>query len=374
MMAADDKTVAKPGSPALRALAAWVFSGDASQLSWDYLKELRLENAAAPLLRERLPGEVAAECKRAFTAMHMQDIKQEFAFAELEKLFREHRIDYCPIKGADLAWRVWPSGAFRTKCDLDIWVRPEDHETVLAQLAAAGWETPYRYRHPHHDAMMQKHGVVLELHFHFPTFDTAATETVQRELKPVSPHRYQLSLESNLLLLFSHSFHHQWQNGIQLLMDCGFLIRHEGKPDWEQLRCLAKSCNLAPPSLLFKSFPDFFPSDTMPDEEFPPEIINALRRLVLEAPPTRSQQAEKVMGTPGRFSFRWWRDRLSAFRPYSVRMHTGNPRGHYGKLLIGYWKVGMEKFKLFWKFRHGSEDVRLNERIRCEKRIEKFLS
>ena len=112
----------------------------------------------------------------------------------------------------------------------------------------------------------------------------------------------------------------------------------------------------------------------MPDEEFPPEIINTFRRLILEAPPTKSQQLEAVMVVPERFSSGWWRDRILAFRPSMVRMQTGNPRGHYGKLLVGYWQVGMKKIKLFWQFRHGSTDVKLNERIRDAKRIEKFLS
>ena len=112
----------------------------------------------------------------------------------------------------------------------------------------------------------------------------------------------------------------------------------------------------------------------MPEEEFPSEIVNAFRKLILEAPPPRSQLAEKVMSAPERFSFKWWLDRLSAFRPSSVRMQTGNPRGHYGKLLMGYWSLGMKKLKLFWQFRHGSTDAKLNERIRDEKRIEKFLS
>lgn len=363
-----------PESPALRALAAWVFSGDASQLSWEMLKELRLESIAAPLLRERLPEDVAAECKRTFMAMHMLDIKQEHALSELETLFREHCIDHCPIKGADLAWRVWPSGAFRTKGDLDIWIRREDHETALELLAAAGWKTPYHYSHDHHEPMMVKQGVVLELHYLFPNFDDAATGAILKGIEPISPHRYQLSLECNLLLLFIHSFHHRWQNGIQLLMDCGFLIRHEGKPDWARLRCLAKACRMTPPSLLFGAFPEFFPPETMPDEEFPAEIVSIFRKLILEAPPSRSQQAERVMGAPERFSLKWWLARISGFCPSSVRMQTGNPRGHYGNLLIGYWQVGMKKLKLFWQFRHGIADVELNERFRDEKRIEKFLS
>ena len=373
-MMTTDTTTFDQVSPALRALAAWVFSDDASQLSWEMLKELRLENIAAPLLRERLPEDVAAECKRNFIAMHMLDIKQEHAFAELEKLFREHRIDYCPIKGADLAWRVWPSGAFRSKCDLDIWVRRENIAAALELLAAAGWKTPYHYSNKYHEAKMSKLGVVLELHSLFTNFDAAATGAMLEELEPISPQRYQLSLEGNLLLLFTHSLHHQWQNGMQLLMDCGFLIRYEGKPDWERLRCLSKKCRLAQPSLLFRAFPEFFPSETMPDEEFPTEIINTLRKLMLEEPPSMSHQAERVMVAPERFSLKWWGDRISAFRPSSVRMQTGNPRGHYGKLLVGYWQVGMKKLKMFWQFRHGNVDAALKERIDDEKRIEKFLS
>lgn len=374
VMTADTTTSNNSASQELIALAAWVFADDASQLTWEMLRELRLQHIAAPLLRERLPEDATAECRRAFTAMHMLDIKQEHAFSELEKLFREHGIDCCPIKGADLAWRVWPSGAFRTKCDLDIWVRREDHRKALELLASAGWKTPYHYRHRYHEAMMFKQGVVLELHFLLPNFDPAATEAMLADFKPISPYRYQLSLESNLLLLFTHSFQHRWHNGVQLLMDCGFLIRHEGAPDWNNLRRLAKACRLAPPSLLFRAFPEFFPPGAMPDEKFPPEIINTFRKLVLEAPPSNTQSAERVMGVPERFSLKWWRARLAAFRPSAVRMQTGNPRGHYGKLLVGYWRVGAKKIKLFWQFRHGSTDAALKERIDDEKRIEKFLS
>ena len=138
---------------------------------------------------------------------------------------------------------------------------------------------------------------------------------------------------------------------------------------------LAKHFGVRSPEVLFAAFPDFFPPEFQPKRsDFPAETLRLLRELILQAPPPLGEcRAERVMGSHNRFSPRWWRDRLAGMSPASIRRQTGNPRGRYGRLLIGYCEVTRRKLREFWRFRRGPADGSVKARIAAEERLDSLL-
>ena len=98
---------------------------------------------------------------RRFMAERARSMSQQAALRELAAQFREEAIRFCPIKGADLAWRVWPEGIVRCQSDLDIWIHPEDFPKALESARRMGWEAPYAYRHTHHAPVMTRRGATF---------------------------------------------------------------------------------------------------------------------------------------------------------------------------------------------------------------------
>ena len=94
----------------------------------------------AQKLRNSLSFEINAPeiIRKLWLAHTLRDMKQEAVFRELTVLFRSNGVRFCPIKGADLAWCVYPSGALRPKCDLDILLPEQEIPQALALLKANG--------------------------------------------------------------------------------------------------------------------------------------------------------------------------------------------------------------------------------------------
>ena len=336
------------------------------------LTRWRLQAAAYYFCRNFLPPEQQEEYGAIYRARSMTDFRQEMEYRELEKLFCKHQIRFLPIKGADLAWRVYPAGALRAKCDLDILIHPDDCDAALAVLRKAQWEMPYHYRHRNHFPAMSHHNVMLELHFRLPHFPKFSDEMIWEELRRAEGSRFQLPPELNLLLLFHHSRIHRWDNGHRLLLDCGFLLKHDGVPDLKKLRALTGRLELADPELLFAAFPDFFPESFPADRTVTPAA--KMLRGIMATPGNLSIDAHAVvMSVSSRFNLRWWRQRLLGLGFSPVRMATGNSSGNYGRLFRDYLRMLARKFRYFIRHRHGSDDRRFIHRLRRFELLEQKL-
>ena len=220
---------------------------------------------------------------------------------------------------------------------------------------------------------MHKNHVTLELHFLLPHMKRIPNAVLWNELRPLDSFQYQPPLELNLCMLFHHARHHGWTNGIRLLLDFGFLLKAESALDWRRVDDLGERFGLSSPRLLFQAFPDFFPQEMMPPQIVEPTVSKTLRRLILQNLQPHRQMIERVMNDPDRFSFQWWRQRLKGMRPSSVRIQTKNPRGHYGRLLLGYISITDAKWKAFWRHRHSNGDSMLLQQLADEKTIEQYL-
>ncbi len=335
-------------SDALTALSRWIFQQDPGELTYDFLTKLHLAALAAGILPERLPEEIAAKAKAHFLKLQAADLAQEQTFLEIARLFAANQIPFCPIKGADLAARVYPKSALRQRGDLDVLIPQEARKRALVLLQKNGWEQPYRYKNANHEAEFFRNGICLELHHKLPDFpEKAMMEVWQCAIETTEgiPH---LGLEWNLLMLFQHGAAHQWHKTITMLTDYGFLLRKAEKIDWAKLHAISQKWHLQYPALLFRAFPDFFPEKWMPEETFPPEICTEFRQMLL-FPAKWHSNAENAMTDAGRFSPKWWEARLHGLRPSVIRYETRNPQGNYGKLCFDYIRINGAKVLFFLK-------------------------
>ncbi len=340
----------------------------------EVLKQHNLLAYGFHFMRDRLPDDACREAADIYREQNALDLRMEVVFNKLSTLFQQNKVRFCPLKGADLSWRVYPSGALRPKCDIDILFHPDDCEKAIAILEKDGWANPYKYRSKHHYMGMRRSGVYLEPHFNLPHFDNCSPFEIWSELRQEEGTCFQLPLELNLLMLFHHCRHHSWGNGIRLLLDCGFLLKKEGMPDWEKMNSLARQFKLDPPELLFAAFADFFPKEALPAVTFSMEDCDLFREVLL-CPMTelREKVPEMVMSTSDRFSWEWWKSRLAGMRPIGVRIRTQNQHGNYGRLFVAYIKIAWQKLGWFWRYRHGSSDPNIQLKIEKLERIEEIF-
>ncbi len=320
----------------------------------------------------RLSEKEKIQAKAFYQQQATLDFKQEISFKRICRVLAENQIRFCPIKGADLTWRIYPAGALRPKCDLDILVPEQEVEKALKILKNDGWKVPYQYSNEHHYAMMKRQDVALELHFNLPHISPADTKAMWDLFIPLDEYCYRLPLELNLLILFHHCRKHQWQGGIKLLTDIFFLLKKEGKPDFELSDSLARQYHLSPLNLFFASFAEFFP-DYKFTYRYSDEELSVFRNILISDFEQKEHAAEMVMGSEDRFSRDWILQRIHGIKPSSIRLQTGNPRGNYLKLLAGYWQISRKKLSAMWKYRHGIKDEALLNRMTELKKIEKLL-
>lgn len=322
---------------------------------------------------DRLPKEQDEKYRNAFQSQSLLDLRYEVAFREIKELFTRNHIPFCPLKGADLAWRVYPSGALRSKCDLDILVPRESCAKALALLQENKWDMPYQLQKHHHFPPMNKNNIVVELHDQLPHIKESVLDVIWDEMIPGDGTLRRLPLEWNLLMLFHHCRCHGWQGGIKLLQDYGFLLQKEGKPDWEKLEACAKLAGVASPRVLFEAFPDFFSAILTVEEKVLEPQHELLRKLILTKAPLAGRRAEMVMHQKNRFGVQWWRSRLQGMAPATIRLETGNPAGNYGKLFLGYWKIGIKKIKQAVRYGFVSPDGKLKIYLQEKEDLEIWL-
>ena len=129
----------------------------------------------------------------------------QYVFDKCCKVLEDEKIDYIPLKGAVLM-DYYPEKWMRLSIDIDILVRPEDHERAAkafvknAELREPGFSTG------HDISLRSENEVAVELHFAF--FDEDLFPKAQKILSnvwcfanPVAEGSHKYQLESQMLYL-----------------------------------------------------------------------------------------------------------------------------------------------------------------------------
>jgi len=257
------------------------------------------------------------ELERSFTSAAALQMVHENALKKLYRRMEQARIPFVPLKGTDLAFRIYPVPALRLFNDWDIWIRRADRKRFLTLLKEEGWTCPLNCFSEHHWGGWQKERFLLEPHFALPNFPGVPVRKLWETAEPSAAPGMQLQLSGsmNLILLFQHNALEHFQQNLllKLLIDTEFLLR-SGSVDWRQVSMFAREWQLPHPGLLLAAFPEFFRDRWNFGSTFPKETISALRTQLLEPCDMVSEQ-ERLNAIEARLTdLAWLRARLQHLR------------------------------------------------------------
>ena len=242
-------------------------------------------------LHDVLPKEKYAYLQKIYQT---QQIKAIAGLQELKRLYSvlaSHKLRFVPIKGSDLAYRLYPDTALRIFCDWDIWFHPDDCERALEVLKKDGWRIPDKLMDvhesaiklaPHHFSPHFRGQYLVEPHFTLANFKGIDPHEMWNETVeyPEGDGQRVLSPEMNLLMVTRHaasmSYYHA--NPPKLLTDTAVIIQRE-KVDFLKLRSMAARWHLPYPGDLLAAFPEFFPQNVIAKFGADPEKTAGFRRI-----------------------------------------------------------------------------------------------
>ncbi len=353
----------------------------------EFLKTLVLEDAGSLALYrlgpQLIPDAMACEMEETRLVLLSNSIKQETAFRQVFQLFETNGLRYAPIKGIDLAYRIYPSPSLRPFGDWDFLFPRQEMEQVYDCLRKDGWRELLEHSKEaghHHFPPLVKDGFWLEPHWTLPCCEKSNADLLWENMTPQSPgsFHYLLSPELNLLLVARHAASSSYRGTrvTKMLLDAAFLIEKEGV-DWEKCRRFCKEFDQPYPGSLFGAFPEFFPAEEIarmkPDVELGPvyrKIFETRRSM------TKESFEEIVMLDERRFSFAWMKKHLSTFlHPQSIRFKYSLPtHGRWGALCLAYIRDFCSKLRRIGKFLLGKRQKGVSDYLHLVQTVEKSRS
>lgn len=223
-------------------------------------------------LYDVLPVEKREEYRKTY---QMRQLKAIAGAQELKRLYRVlagRKLRFVPIKGADLAYRLYPDTALRPYGDWDIWFHPDDCEHALAVLAKDGWKVPecrssdhemVRKSGAHHFSPHVRGQFKIEPHFTLSNFKEIDPREMWEHTTdyPNGDGQRILSPEMNLLMLARHAASQSYYHAQipRLLTDAAMILKNP--VDFAGLRRLSDHWHLPYPGDLLAAFPEFFPAE-----------------------------------------------------------------------------------------------------------------
>ena len=285
-------------------------------------------------LYKELPEPYAQEFGKLYRAAAARAMLELAERKRLFDLLAKERIRFAPIKGLDLAFRLYPDSALRPHVDWDILFHPDDIQRARLLLEANGWKPYGQYRDSnpgeHHFEPLYRHGLALEPHWTLPNVSNLTPRQLWENLKKDESGIYLLPPEWNLLLLIAHAtsidFRHvpPWK----LLPDAGFLLQKEAT-DWGKVRELATRHDVFSPDLFLGAWMEFFPAGMLPPEAEDPEAAALIHALGGAAHRLTKDPYEQLMNKPEKISVSWFKKRLNIYlhphrmlRKYGIRKNS----------------------------------------------------
>jgi len=241
-------------------------------------------------LHDVLPEAKRTEYQKIYLA---RQLKALWGREELKRLYRvlaAHDLRFVPIKGADLAYRLYQDAALRVFNDWDIWFHPDDCERALSVLAEDGWIPPEQYTDSHNAAIKSANHhfsphvrgeYVLEPHFTLANFNGIDPHDLWEytEVYPAGEGERVLSPEMNLLMLARHAASQSYYHAQipKLLTDAAMVMREN--VDFVRLRKIAARWHLPYPGDLFAAFPEYFPEEVIRKFEADPAKASEFRTI-----------------------------------------------------------------------------------------------
>ena len=110
-----------------------------------------------------MDNNILSKWKKYISEDSVSQIRHIYNISKLVYSLNEHRIEVILLKGLILR-NYYPKPEFRTMCDADILVKPEDYLTVKKYLIKNGYKC-YENNHPVHQCFMCSNQLVIEVHW-----------------------------------------------------------------------------------------------------------------------------------------------------------------------------------------------------------------
>ena len=244
-------------------------------LPWASLVTVADEQRVAPLLCHRLrvaghwsrlPQPWAAQLLARYQESALRNTLYLTALEEIVAALNRAGSEPILLKGAALAYTIYPHPALRPMGDLDLWVSPHDFTAAAAALTRAGWRPTVAGQWPliqqeisHHLRLINPSAFprVVELHRRWMILpaslrDTAAEELVWQSAQPVAigcararilaPIDHFIYLAAHLACHAAYQERLIWYADLEALVD-----RHAAGFDWDALLARAIQLRLLTP-------------------------------------------------------------------------------------------------------------------------------
>lgn len=283
-------------------------------------------------LHTKLPDKYRDSFRRQFQTEASFSLREKHAFENVCNLLKKNNFEFIPIKGVDLAYRIYPEAALRHHQDWDILFPRARCRAAAEFLEQNGWAPISGLEDldpgEHHYDPLVKGEFCIEPHWNLPSFEEAASDEIWEEIRSAPENRRDfLTPEMNLLLLSAHAstadFTHLAVS--KILLDAGFILKHD-RVDWNKVRKLSAKWKILRPDILIGAWPEFFPEGILPEQEENVKNARTVRDMFKQRNRMNAHAYEKVMNQPERFSSGWLRKRLRIYRnPDSIRRKYHQP-------------------------------------------------
>lgn len=231
----------------------------------------------APRCCKRL-ADMEAQLQIQDYKLQVQNCLNKQILLKLYAKLEEQKIFFVPLKGADLAYRVYPLCHLRSFSDFDILFKREQWPQIEKFFVQEGWAgTVWKINeNMHHIPPLFKGNLVLEPHWTLPFFEGVAPDDLWNYCHPVASgsYRCQLSPELNMLMLVRHLRERDYIRCklSRFLLDAHFLLKHE-TVEWEKVREMCRQWHFTYPGNLMGAFPEVFGDDLL--KEISPDLSRA---------------------------------------------------------------------------------------------------
>jgi hypothetical protein len=292
-------------------LSGQIIATAVSPEQWNGIIVLAGEHRVLPMLwvalgddLSALPETEATRFKQVIGATRIEGFVRKSVIQEVHNTFVKHEIDCVWLKGAVLAFQLYPEFWMRYMRDIDVWVSKQQADQAVDILLARGFSIVEQERPIHFDMyttkihhIVSKRGVEVEIHFRLtpPVENYYLTDkqhkwfwntaiTTENEIGNIRT----LSLEAQIIHLVHHDIaHHEWnkapeERGVRLQrkLDLHRLIQQQS-PDWKIIIDKAQQLGLSNVlNYAIKGNVELFGVETY--RAYPPHLYDNLKPYIVE--------------------------------------------------------------------------------------------
>ncbi len=246
-----------------------------------YAELLHLEMLFYFFFRDELPLQWRNRLRETFQAISAWELNYS---AGRDLIFRQLRsvgIQPAAIKGAYLAYDVYPHPVLRAKGDYDIWIPEAGAEAAVAALEKVGFSVIAGIAPGHHLPMMVHRERRWSVELHLQVFHAYPRQPSPSALTEFLQEDGSFEPELHWLIALEHGRRGYYAGLMRALLDMG-ILQHKFSLSAERIQEIRRKLSLPThPALLHEAFPDFFPKEQrMFHRDYPDWVLQQLRSLL----------------------------------------------------------------------------------------------